>query len=308
MKKIHLIANKKSGKGAGASLPETAAQLCREYGYEFVHHDTSDHDSFEKQIEKAANEAEQDGGIMVAAGGDGTIRAVAEKVCGRDIRFGVVSCGTFNFFARTHQLPETSEEAFKAILTGEVKEVRLGEVNGRTFLINASLGLYAKAIRDREKNTSRFGRNRLVVIISTLFSILQGHRLLEVTLKSEDAKQKILTPMIFVGNNALQLRDLSMNVADCMKKDLLAAVLMKPLKVWEVVRALFYGFANKLDDEEGVVSFCIDEFEIITHDKRVSTVALDGELFKMSSPLKVRSVPKALKLIKPVAVPESVVQ
>ncbi|MBC7457850.1 MAG: NAD(+)/NADH kinase [Bdellovibrionaceae bacterium] len=308
MKKIHLIANKKSGKGAGESLPGIALELCREYGYEFIHHETGDEASFEKQIEKAADLAEQDGGIVVAAGGDGTIRAVAEKVHGRNIRFGVVSCGTFNFFARTHQLPETSDDAFKAILTGEVKEVRLGEINGRIFLINASLGLYAKAIRDREKNTSRFGRNRLVVIISTLFSILQGHRLLEVTLKAEGAQQKILTPMIFIGNNALQLRDLSMNVADCMKKDLLAAVLMKPLKVWEVFRALFYGFANKLDREDGVVSFCIDEFEIITHDKKVSTIALDGELFKMSSPLKVRSRPKALKLIKPIVIPKGAVQ
>lgn len=308
MKKIHLIANKKSGKGAGASLPETAAELCRQYGYEFIHHETSDPASFETQIEKAANLAEKDGGIVVAAGGDGTIRAVAEKVSGRNIRFGVVSCGTFNFFARTHQLPETCEEAFKNVLTGEVKEVRLGEINGRTFLINASLGLYAKAIREREENTSRFGRNRLVVIISTLFSLLKGHRLLEVTLKADETHKKIRTPMIFIGNNALQLRDLSMNVAECMKRDLLAAVLMKPLSVWEMMRAIFYGFAKKIDDEEGVISFCIDEFEIITHDKKVSTIALDGELFKMKSPLKVRSVPGALKLIKPASVPESVVQ
>ena len=304
MNKVHLIANKKSGKGAGISLPEIAAKLCHDYNFELIHYDTSDHDTFEKQIQTAADLAEQDGGIVVAAGGDGTIRAVAEKVYGRNIRFGVVGCGTFNFFARTHQLPEDPTEAFKVILTGAVEEVRLGEINGRIFLINASLGLYAKSIQDREKRTSRYGRNRLVVILSTLYSIIEGHRLLEVTLTSEKTQQKIRTPMIFIGNNALQLRDLSMNVADCMKKDLLAAVLMKPLKTWEVLRALFYGIAKKIDSEEGVVSFCVDELSIITHRKKFSTVALDGEMFQLKSPLNVKSLPQALKLIKPQVIDE----
>lgn len=308
MKKVHLIANSKSGQGAGATLPEKALALCQEHGFELIHYDTSDHTIFEKQIEKAADQAEKDGGIVVAAGGDGTIRAVAEKVYGRNIPLGVVSCGTFNFFARTHQLPEDPEEAFKTVLTGEIKEVRLGEINGRIFLINASLGLYAKSIQDREKRTSRYGRNRLVVILSTLYSLLEGHKLLEVTLKSEKNQQTILTPMIFIGNNALQLRDLSMDVARCMKMDMLAVVLMKPLKWWETLRAIFYGVTKKIDSEEGVLSFCVDEFSIIRHRKKMSTVALDGEMFKMSSPLKVKSLPQALKLIKPKPAPESVTQ
>lgn len=305
MNNVHLIANLKSGKGAGAQLPEIAENICKELGFNLVNHDTSNHNDFENIITQAVQKAQSDQGIVIAAGGDGTIRAVAEKVQGSNLRFGVVACGTFNFFARTHKLPEELEEAFRVALQGDPQPVRLGEVNGHTFLINASLGLYAKAIRDREKRTSRWGRNRIVVIISTIVSLVQGHRLLEVSLSADNEEggekqaHKIKTPMIFVGNNALQLRDLSMDVAHCMKRDLLAIVLMKPLKWWETLRVIFRGFSSTIDNDEGLVSFCVEDLSIETHRKRTSWVALDGEMFRLQSPLQIKSLPDALLLMKP---------
>ncbi len=299
MKNVHLIANKNSGKGAGVDIPTMAKKVCDELGFKLIHYEIENPEQFDHQAEKAADAAEKDEGIVVAAGGDGTIRGVAEKVQGRNIRYGVIGCGTFNFFARTHKLPEDHEQAFRVALTGTVKEVRLGEVNGRTFLINASLGLYAKSIRDRELRTSRFGRNRIVVVISTIVSLIQGHRLLDITLTSENTKKKLQTPMVFIGNNALQLRDLSMDVADCMKRDMLAVVLMKPLKTWEIFRVIFRGFASTLDNDEGLTSFCVDELSIETHRRKKSSVALDGEMFLLDSPLTIKSLPKALKLMKP---------
>lgn len=276
-----------------------AKQVCDELGFELIHYKTESSAQFDTQAEKAAEAAELDGGIVVAAGGDGTIRGVAEKVRGRNIRFGVVACGTFNYFARTHQLSEDPEKAFREALQGTLKEVRLGEVNGRTFLINASLGLYAKAIRDREMRTNRWGRNRLVVIISTLISLIQGHRLLDITLSSEKQKQKVRTPMVFVGNNSLQLRALEMEVADCMKRDMLAVVVVKPLKTWDVIRVIFRGFAHNLNNEDGLTSFCADELAVETHRRKKTSVALDGEMFLLDSPLLIKSVPKALKLMTP---------
>ncbi len=299
MKTIHLIANSNSGKGAGGSIPEMADRVCAELGFQLIHYKIDDINNFDEYAEKAGKAAEQDGGVVVAAGGDGTIRGVAEKVQGRNIKFGVVACGTFNFFARTHKLPDDHEEAFRLAALGETKEVRLGEVNGRIFLINASLGLYAKSIRDREVRTSKWGRNRFVAIISSVITLFQGHRLLDITLSTSQVVEKWRTPMVFIGNNALQLRDLSMDVAHCMKKDLLAVVLMKPLRVWDMIRIIFRGLANTIDKDENLTSFCVDEVSIETHRRKKSTIALDGEMFHMNSPLIIKSLPGVLKLVKP---------
>ncbi|MBC7742533.1 MAG: NAD(+)/NADH kinase [Bdellovibrionaceae bacterium] len=302
MRKVHLIANANSGNGVGATLSEMALKVCTELGFELVHHNIDDPKTLDALAEKTAQLALSDNGMIIAAGGDGTIRSVAEKVQGHPIRFGVIACGTFNFFARTHKLPDDNEQAFRLALLGEVQKVRLGEVNGRIFLINASLGLYAKSIRDREMRTKRWGRNRVVAIISTFMSLLQGHRLLNVTLTFEKIHKKVQTQMIFIGNNALQLRDLSMDVADCMKRDLLAVVLMKPLKTWGKLRVIFHGISSTIDNDKGLISFCVDDLLIETR-RPMHIVALDGEMFQMKTPLVVRALPGVLNLVK-VAPPE----
>ena len=297
-RRVHLIANSRSGHGKGATLVEQAEAICKELSYELVHHKTDDPKDFDNQCKIAVAEAEADGGIVIAAGGDGTIRGVAQAAHGKNVRFAAVPCGTFNFFARTHQIPEEPELAFRMALTNEARPVRLGIVNGNIFLINASLGLYAKAIREREMRTSRYGRNRLVVIISTIMSILSKHLLLKVDLVIDGQVKTVRTPMIFIGNNALQLRDLAMKVARCMKVDSLAVVMMKPLTKFEALRIIVRGFFKTLENDEKLESFCVDELTI--HTRRPShDIALDGEIIRMDSPLRIRALPGALNLVLP---------
>ena len=295
---LHLVANSRSGKGAGSTLHELAQKVCDELGARLIHYDTSGEGQLEAQAEIAVRDAEKDGGIVVAAGGDGTIRGVAQKAFKRKVKFAVVGCGTFNFFARNNGIPEDLEEALRLALTGDVRPVRLGRINDEVFLINASLGLYAKAIREREQRTSRYGRNRLVVIISTIRSLMSKHRLLDVELATGNEVTRHRTPMIFIGNNALQLRDLAFDVAKCMKKNMLAVVMLKPLTRKETARVVLRGIMKTIEKEEKVESFCVDKLTIHTR-KLHQTVALDGEMFQMVSPLHVEAVPDALQMVLP---------
>ena len=297
VRRAHLIANSKSGHGKGALLAEQAPHICKELGYELIIYDIENSYDFETQCQKAIDAAGKDEGIVIAAGGDGTIRGVAQAAHNTSVRFGAIPCGTFNFFARTHLIPEDPLEAFRLALLGSVTKVRLGSINGNVFLINASLGLYAQAIRDREKRTSRFGRNRIVVIVSTFISLLSDHLLLKVDLLIDGAIKSVRTPMIFIGNNSLQLRDLALEVARCMKIDSLAVVMMKPITKLETLRIIFRGLFKTLDNEEKLETFCVDELTIYTR-KPSHEIALDGEILRMSSPLRVKALPGALNLVK----------
>lgn len=296
--RLHLLANERSGKGAGGTLHEIAQRVCDELGAELIRYPLTSPRDLEAQSRLAVAAALKDGDIVAAAGGDGTIRGVAEAAHGKGVRFAVIPCGTFNFFARTHNIPEDHEAAFRLALTGETRPVRLGEVNGRIFLINASLGLYAKAIQEREMRTSRWGRNRLVVILSTFASILAGHRNLEVELATGPDRERLRTPMIFIGNNALQLRNLAMDVARCMKIDMLAVVMMQPISKWETVRVLLRGIFHTLEKDEKLNSFCVDSLTIHTK-TRHHTIALDGEMLKTTSPLNVKALHGALNMVLP---------
>lgn len=298
MRKIHLIANNKSGQGQGESLAERATRICKELEVEFVCYSIHTPEDLNSQSQIAVDAAKNTMDVVIAAGGDGTIRTVAEQAVGQPVVLAIVPCGTFNFFARTHQIPEDHEAALRLAITGKPQPVRLGAINGRTFLINASLGLYAKSIAEREQNTNRFGRMRLVVIISTIVTLLKKHRLLDVTMKSDGLDQVIKTPMVFIGNNALQLRDLALPVAKCFEKNMLAVVTLKPVRGWEMVRVIFRGILKTMQNEERLNQMCTDLITISTKRKK-QRIALDGEIFEMNSPFHIESIPNAIRMIKP---------
>jgi diacylglycerol kinase family enzyme len=298
-KRIHFLANAKSGKGQGQTLSEQAKKICDELNIELVVYPIQQPDELESRTREAVKAAE--GSVddrILAAGGDGTIRTVAATIFGSKVPLAVVPCGTFNFFARTYSIPENHEEALRLAMTGPIKPVRLGEINDKIFLINASLGIYAKSIQDRELNTSRFGRKQLVVIFSTIRSLLKRHRLLHVLLKVDDMVKEIHTPLIFIGNNALQMRNLSLSVAKGFRRDLLAVVTLKPIQGWEMLKVIFRGVTKTLENEKNLIQFSTDSLTIETK-RNPQTVALDGELFNMSSPFKIYSLPDALNLIVP---------
>src|SRR5579872_1118178 len=83
------------------------------------------------------------------AGGDGTIRVVAEQLVGGTTPLLVLPEGTRNHFARDVGI-ETLDDATDAAGSGRTVRIDTGDVNGRVFINNSSLGLYPKMVVRRE--------------------------------------------------------------------------------------------------------------------------------------------------------------
>lgn len=300
-RRLHLIANTRSGRGGGASLAELAKSICEEFDCEFHVYSVEHPRELESRAREAVDKAVDSDDIILAAGGDGTLRTVAEVVRGSRASFAAIPCGTFNYFARSHGIPLDAEKAIRLALTGEAQPIQLGEINGRTFIINASLGLYARSIEEREAKRQIFGRFRLVSVLSTLGTLLSHHRNLHVKLKEETHGRgqvnELKTPLIFIGNNALQLENLKLKASDCIQQQKLAVLMLKPLNRLAMMRVLLRGLTKSLSQEEKLISFCLDEMQIETKIK-AHTVALDGEMFEMRSPYRVLVVPDAIRMVK----------
>ena len=84
---------------------------------------------------EAVARAQAADGIVVAAGGDGTINAVAQAALGCGQPFAVLPQGTFNYFGRTHGIPQDTAEAVAALLAASPQPVQVGLVNDRVFLV-----------------------------------------------------------------------------------------------------------------------------------------------------------------------------
>jgi diacylglycerol kinase family enzyme len=99
----------------------------------------------------AALEAADDGaGSLAVAGGDGSVAAVAGVAVERGLPLAVVPTGTLNHFARDLGLDLARPlRALDAFVAGhEELRVDVGRINGRLFVNNVSLGLYAEMLGD----------------------------------------------------------------------------------------------------------------------------------------------------------------
>jgi diacylglycerol kinase family enzyme len=295
--RAYLLANTKSGKGEGSDIPELAQKLCDEYGIQLINASAANSkEEFEADIKKAVASAKDDGGVVIAAGGDGTVRSVAQFALEAQVRFAAVPIGTFNFFARTHQIPENHEDALRLALTGQVKPVQVGVFNDLVFLNNASLGIYARSIKDREERTKIWGRNRMVVSISTGLSLFSRQKLLRADFETPQGAAHFDTPMIFLCNNDLQLEALSLPLNLCTEKGQLALVLMKPVTKLSIARILIRTFTGKLGEDQDLDSYCVKNLTISTA-RKSQDVALDAELYHLTSPFKVEVSAQKLQLI-----------
>jgi diacylglycerol kinase (ATP) len=94
--------------------------------------------------------------LVLVAGGDGTVRAVAEALRGAEVPLGVLPVGTGNLLARNLQLPLNSlDDAIRIAFTGDTRAIDLGvasvtytdeRIDDHVFLVMAGLGLDAQMI------------------------------------------------------------------------------------------------------------------------------------------------------------------
>ena len=164
---------------------------------------------------------------IVAAGGDGTICGIAAQLAGTGSRMGVLPLGTFNYFARSLGLPEELEEAVRVVAEGHLRAIPVGEVNGRVFLNNASLGAYAAILFRRERVYRRWGRSRLAAYWSVITTLLCFRVSLDATVTVDGAMRQFRTPLIFVAKNAHQLDHFELAGADCVRAGFDAEVARK---------------------------------------------------------------------------------
>ena len=235
--------------------------------------------------------------IVVAGGGDGTVNAVASAVAGSDKTLGVLPLGTLNHFARDLKIPNDLERAARTIVSGHTVRVDVGEVNGRIFLNNSSLGLYPTIVREREKN-KKLGSGKWPAFVWAAVTALRRYPFLDVRLSADGKEFRRRTPFVFVGNNEYAMERLNIGVRDCLDKGQLSLYIAHRTGRWGLVRLALRALLGRLREEKDFLALCTKEIRIQTRHKRLR-VAFDGEVDVMETPLHYRVRPGALRVIVP---------
>jgi diacylglycerol kinase family enzyme len=252
-----------------------------------------------------AKRALEKGAQMVAAGGgDGTINAVGSVMVGSGVPFGVLPLGTLNHFAKDLGVPLELDAAVRNLAEGVPRRVDVGEVNGRIFLNNSSLGLYPDIVRDRERQQRRLGRGKWPAAMWATLAALRRYPFLSMRLTVKGQTLARRTPFVFIGNNRYKMEGLSIGERDCLDDGLLSLYVAQHPTRLGLLRFAFDALRGKLGSERDFDVLEAAAFEIETHRQRLH-VATDGEVTMMDAPLRYRVRPGALTVLVPAETMES---
>jgi diacylglycerol kinase family enzyme len=208
-------------------------------------------------------------GPIGAAGGDGSLAAVAEAALEQDRPFVVVPVGRFNHLARDLGLDRGDPFAALRAFAGRETRIDVARVNGRLFLNNVSLGLYARLVHE-EGGGDTFAR------LTALGLLLRHPSGLGVTSDGRPLHARV----VVVSNNHYSL-------------DVFSAGERERLDEGSLYLYVAHGWLPKTWEERAGTAFTLDA--------RAGHLraAIDGEPEVLETPLSFEIEPAALRVLLP---------
>jgi diacylglycerol kinase family enzyme len=250
------------------------------------------------EIRAAAERAVQGGcDAVIAGGGDGTINTAATAVAGTATPLGVLPLGTMNHFAKDLGIPLTLDEAAQVVLDGTVCTVDVGEVNGRIFLNNSSLGVYPTIVRLRERYEAG-GLGRWIAALWAGLTVLRRHPFMTVRIVAEGEELIRRTPFVFVGNNEYRMVGLHAGSRESLVKGRVALYVLNAERRIGLLRLAWQVLRKGVDQVQELDLLSVEHATIETRRRRLP-VALDGEVIVSATPLVYRTRPQNLQVYVP---------
>jgi diacylglycerol kinase family enzyme len=283
-----LIMNMKSGGGKADRF--RLAEECQERDIEpVVLHPGDD-------LRQLAEDAIARGaGVIGMAGGDGSQALVAAVAARHDVAYVCVPAGTRNHFALDLGLDRDDVVgALDAFAGGPERRIDLATVNGRTFVNNASLGLYAKVVE-----SPQYREAKLKTAASRLPDLLgPGATLPDLPFTGPDGTVHATAQLILVSNNPYQLAHAGgRGTRKHLSRGVLGIVTAKITSPAEASRFAALQATGQVRRFAGWLEWNAEKFEV--RSTGPVQIGVDGETIEMNGPLIFESQPGALRVRMP---------
>jgi diacylglycerol kinase family enzyme len=250
---------------------------------------------------EAAIRAAVEGGArrVLVAGGDGTVATAAAVACDTGVEVAVLPGGTLYLVARDHENPLEPEEALELAATGTARGVDVGFVNDRIFLNTSSVGAYVGFVRTRERLERWMGYR--VASFAAGVRVMTRLRGFHVQVQVEGEARTYRTAMVFIGVGERETR---IPTFGGRVKDGKAGLHVIATHGKAVARLLALGLeaaARGLAAAERnpeLDAFLVEECTIAMP-RRLSWLAVDGEILRLPAPFRYRLARGALKVVAP---------
>ena len=293
VRRVRVVLNARSGSGAASG-----EAICAEFAKHGCECEVTELGPGVDLAEIAKTENEQV--VWVAAGGDGTVNAVARVVAGTGRAMGVLPVGTRNHFALDLGMPMELEASIEVAARCGWRRLDVADANGNVFVNCSSLGIYPEVVleRDRIRRSRRWSKWRAMLVAATKAFV--RFRQLHVELEVEGVVRHWRTPLLFVGNNAYEMEGNETGRRRCMDRGELAVVVASGMTRWAALRMMAAALVGRVKGLPELEEIVVTGFTVKARKRRLR-VAFDGEVLRLAPPIAYRSRPGALKVIAPEA-------
>jgi diacylglycerol kinase family enzyme len=291
---VPVILNRSSGSAGDPDTPDRVREAFRSAGREA---DIQLAASGKDVIALARRAASGASDVVVAGGGDGTVSSVASILAEGEKALGILPLGTLNHFAKDLKIPLDLEQAARTVVEGHVVRIDVGEVDGKIFVNNSSLGLYPSIVRHREEMRQRLGRGKWPAFAwATLHALHRHLSSLDLTLSIDGSEIRRRTPFVFVGNNAYEMEGFKIGKRDRLDRGELSVYLAPDAQPIDLVFLAIRAFFGRLRAAGDFEALRTTELRIDTRTGR-TRVATDGEISMLDTPLLYRVRPQDLRVV-----------
>lgn len=261
-----------------------------------IHETTADED-LAALVKSTAEQGGYD--MIVAAGGDGTVSAVADALTGQETPLGILPLGTANVLARELGIPVDLAEACQLLVGAhDLKSIDAMKVKDRYYLTQVGIGIDSMMIRDTDRASKRrFGR---VAYLWTAFTRLIGFEPQQFTIECDGQVVRSRASQVVVANSGIlgqppfrwgpdiAIDDGRIDVCIVRAHTLLAYV--------SLARMVIQGHRERSQK----VRYLKVEKRVVIATKRALPVQADGEIIG-ETPVEVAVTPRALRVVVPIA-------
>jgi YegS/Rv2252/BmrU family lipid kinase len=239
--------------------------------------------------------------IVVAAGGDGTVGAVADAVVGTTAVLGILPLGTSNDFARSIDVPMHVESAVRLLSRGPVSQVDAGRFNGngtrpRHFVHAAAAGLNVQFARFATRADLRERLGRLTYAVAAALA-LRERPVFSCSIEHEGQTEQLSLVHLSVINAPVFGGFLDLKLPGAAADDrLLNVIMVEHLPMRRLLRSALYPAIGLHRRVHGIRAMAVSRLSV--QPPHPMDVTLDGEIFGQI-PGTFEVVPLALRVIAP---------
>ncbi len=225
---------------------------------------------------------------VVACGGDGTIKLVAESLLGTNTPLGIIPAGSANGMAKELAIPMVVSAALDIIIAGQPMPVSLVRINNELCIHLSDIGFNAFVVKKFESNKGR----GMWGYIKASWQVLRSHSKMHAKISVNNQLIERSASMIVIANATRYGSGAVINPVGRLDDDLFEVIVVKKISLMEIFKMMF---THSNYDPQKTELFQTSSLHI--YSKHKAHFQVDGEYMGKTNKVEASILPKAIEVI-----------